>query len=130
MAQSVTQGDVIAAMQELRGEVLGLVQTALFTLQWDISYSLRSLNDQAVVEIRTLAETVEGQQVALSQIMETAVTSKLAQANGSFTEEQARVNLLVEQLRTSIATVSGGKVGEVLRLLKKHEEDDLASYAA
>ena len=69
--------------------------------------------------LKSLAEKLESQQASLAQLIETAVTTKLAEANASFVQEQARVTSLVEQLRTSIATVNEGKLKEVLPLARE-----------
>ena len=109
------------------------MQPTLLTLRQEVSDSLKSLNDGAIEEIagqaRALAEKVEVQQASLAQVIETAVTDELAQANGSFIREQARATALVEQLRIVISQVALGKVEEVPALLAKHEEDYKAAHA-
>ena len=114
MAQPVSQNDVIAALNGLRGEVPGLALPALFTLRQEFSDSFKSLNDRAIEEIaaqvRALAEKVEVHQASLAQVIDTVVTNKFAQANARLTSGQARVTTLVEQLRIDVLRVAHGKL--------------------
>ena len=73
---------------------------------------------------------VEFQQASQAQVIETAVIEKLAQANASFTLEQARASALLEQLCIDISQVAQGKLAEVPALLTKHAEDYKAAHAA